>query len=136
VKRRVAPTTLVVVMASAAFGCDRDTDRERQSAADVVRAERSVREADNAQKARALGALEAPCVGQKPCEVQRICRAAYQLHVEALSLTAAAKQQLGDGRAEEAAKLLGSAQEKLQRAQGDVATCTERAGALRRLYKL
>ena len=120
----------------AALGCDSSESRERQSAAIVVRAEEQLRSAENSGKARLLSALDGPCAGREPCDVQRLCRAAYQLHVTALSLTGAAKQQLADGRAEEAAKLLGAAEEKLAQAQGEVASCTLRAGELRRRYKL
>lgn len=127
---------LALTSSLTALGCDRSEQQERQSAAEVVRAEEQLRSADNSRKGSVLSALDAPCVGQEPCEVQRLCRAAYRLHVEAVTLTGAAKQQLGDGNPETAAKLLGSAQEKLQRAQAEVASCTVRAGDLRRRYKL
>ncbi len=102
----------------------------------MVRAAETLRAADNAHKARLLGALEAPCVGARACETQRICREAYRLHVDALNLTGAAKDKLSAGQAEDAARLLGSAEEKLKRAQADVTTCTEHAHDLRRFYKL
>lgn len=117
-------------------GCGSENQRERQSAAEVVRAEETLRSADNAQKAQLLGALSTPCLGAEACETQRICRAAYQLHVDALSLTGAAKDKLGAGQAEEAGRLLGSAEEKLKQAQVDVTSCTEHAHDLRRRYKL
>lgn len=118
------------------LGCASETSPERRSAADVVRAEETLRSADNAQKARLLGALSTPCVGPESCETQRICRGAYQLHVEALGLTGAAKDKLNAGQGDEAARLLGSAEEKLKQAQADVTTCTEHAHDLRRRYKL
>ena len=133
---RIARGALIGGLSLAALGCDSSANQERQSAADVARAEEQLRSADNSRKASLLGALDAACAGKEPCEVQRLCRAAYERHVTAVSLTAAAKQQLTDGRAEEAAKLLGAAEEKLKQAQGEVATCTVRAGDLRRRYKL
>jgi hypothetical protein len=132
--RRCARVALIVSLA--ASGCDSTAERERESAAQVARAEEQLRTADNPRKGSVLGSLDAPCVGKEPCEVQRLCRAAYRLHVEAVDLTGAAKQKLAQGSAEEAAKLLGSAQEKLEQAGGEVANCTLRAGALRRQYKL
>jgi hypothetical protein len=56
--------------------------------------------------------------------------------VEALTLTQAAKQQLADGKPDEAAKILGAAEQKLGAADTKVSGCTDREGALRRRYKL
>lgn len=64
------------------------------------------------------------------------CAAAYALHVDALALTQAAKQQLADDQGEAAAKLLGAAQQKLEQARAPIADCTDRAAALRRRYGL
>lgn len=131
-----AYVALALTLPPALLGCDARTSRERQGAAEVVRAEERLRAADNSQKGRLLGALSTPCVGAEACETQRICRAAYRLHVDALSLTAAAKDKLDAGHGDEAARLLGSAEEKLKQAQADVTTCTEHAHDLRRRYKL
>ena len=111
--------------------------REKQSAGGVLMALQVLREAGNAEKAKALlGLSQAPCLGEGVCELREACRAAYALHVEGLTLTQAAKQQLSDGKALDAAKLLGSAEEKLKAAGPQVDDCTDRAGALRRRYKL
>ena len=124
---------LVVVLAS----CEPSVhDRERQSAAQVLRAEQAVRSADNADKQRLLPFFAMPCFGQEPCDVQRRCREAYALHVDALRLTQVAKQTFADGKSAEAAGLLGSAEHKLQQARSQVADCTDRASALRRRYHL
>ena len=111
--------------------------REKQSAGGVLLALRALREAGNAEKAKALAGLaQAPCQGEGVCELRDSCRAAYALHVEGLTLTQAAKQQLSDGKAFDAAKLLGSAEEKLKAAGPKVDDCTARAGALQRHYEL
>lgn len=120
----------------AALACDRGDELERRSAGEVAHAEQTARNADNALKRRALPGLSTPCTGEQPCEVQRLCREAYTSHVESVELTQAAKQLVGDGKPEEAAKLLGSAQQKLEQARAQVETCTERAAALRRSYRL
>ena len=130
-RRRVALGLLCALL-----GCGKGSDAERRSAADVARAEESVRGADNAHKAQLLSLFASPCVGQEPCDVQRRCRAAYAQHVDALHLTAAAQQRLSDGHGEEAAKLLGSAEQKLQSAGAEIGDCTARAGELRRHYHL
>jgi hypothetical protein len=111
--------------------------REKQSAGGVLLALQVLREADNADKSRALAGLtQAPCLGEGVCELRDTCRAAYALHIEGLTLTQAAKQQLGDGKALDAAQLLGAAEEKLKAAGIKVEDCTDRAGALKRRYKL
>ena len=132
---RVAAALPLLLMPLA---CDRAQElRAQQSADGVLRALAVVREAANENKAKALGGLaQAPCIGEGVCEVRDFCRAAYAVHVEGLTLTQAAKQQLRDGNALDAAKLLGPAQEKLEEAGRKVDACTERAGALKRRYKL
>jgi hypothetical protein len=111
--------------------------REKQSAGGVLLALQVLREAGNAEKAKALAGLaQAPCLGEGVCELRDACRSAYALHIEGLTLTQAAKQQLGDGKALDAAKLIGSAEEKLKAAGIQVEDCTARAGTLKRRYKL
>ena len=124
--------------ASLLLACDGARElREKQSAGGVLLALHVLREAGNDQKAKALtGLAQAPCLGEGVCELRDACRAAYALHVEGLTLTQAAKQQLSDGNAVEAAKLLGSAEEKLRAAGPQVDDCTDRAGALQRRFKL
>jgi hypothetical protein len=118
-------------------GCDpKREEREQQSASSVAFAEERLRALPNADKAQALGLLSGACYGAEPCDVQRRCRDAYAGHVQATTLTAAAKQKLLDGDAQGAAGLVTAAEQKLTQAARDVADCTDRASALRRHYKL
>jgi hypothetical protein len=118
-------------------GCDPNRElREQQSASSIALAEERIRALPNADKGQALGLLSGTCFGSEPCEVQRRCRDAYAGHVQATTLTAAAKQKLADGDAQAAAGLVTAAQQKLTQAAREVADCTDRASALRRHYKL
>lgn len=128
----------ILAAATLLLACDQAKElREKQSAGGVLLALQVLREAGNSEKAKALNGLtQAPCLGEGVCELRDACRAAYALHVEGLTLTRAAKQRLQDGKALDAAKLLGSAEEKLKAAGPKVDDCTDRAGALRRRYKL
>lgn len=65
-----------------------------------------------------------------------VCVSAYTLHVDALGLTAAAKQLMSDRRDAEAAGILGAAQEKLQQAGPKTEQCTALAAELRRSYSV
>jgi hypothetical protein len=129
---------LLSLIALGALSCDGAKElRAQQSAGGVLLALGVLREAPNASKAKALNGLaQAPCNGEGVCEVRDACRDAYALHVEALALTAAAKQKLVDGQAQVAAELLGPAEQKLKAASTKIDDCNERAGALRRRYKL
>jgi hypothetical protein len=111
---------------------------EGESTAHICWAEERLRSVSNSEKASYLADLKSSgCMkGSDTCVVRDRCVAAYTLHVDGLKLTAAAKQQLNDGDGEAAARLLGSAQEKLERARGEVDDCTARTAALRRRYGL
>jgi hypothetical protein len=128
----------LLALAALASGCQAaEALRAKQSAGGVLLALKVLREAPNAEKSKALrGLAQAPCTGQGVCEVRDVCRNAYTLHVEGLTLTEAAKQRLRDGDAVAAAKLLGPAEEKLKQAALDVELCTDRAAALQRRYDL
>jgi hypothetical protein len=109
----------------------------RQSAARVSRATEVLRSAPNRAKAEALRELaKVPCESLEACAARDACVAAYTTHVEALALTQAAKLQASAGSGAEAAKVLGSAEQKLDEARTKVIECTVRDAALRRLYKL
>jgi hypothetical protein len=96
-----------------------------------------VRAAPNASKARALADLvKLGCSGLDVCDTRDVCTAAYQLHVDAVALTQAAKVRISDGKTPEAARLLVSAEEKLNEASRRVARCAERETSLRHRYKL
>lgn len=108
----------------------------QQSAGRVARAVEQLRNAPNAGKPVALGALgKLSCSGPEVCETRDACTKAYTEHIDALSLTAAAKLKMESDGAE-AARLLGAAEEKLGAAALLVTACTERESALRRRYKL
>ena len=110
---------------------------EQKSAAQVARAIEVLRQAPNPAKAEPLAILaKLPCAGADVCRTRDGCRDAYALHVEAVTLTAAAKQKLADDQPAEAAKLLNASEQKLKDADAKVTTCTELEGALRRRYKL
>lgn len=128
----------LVLLGVLQVACDPTKElREKQSAAGVLRAVEAVRKADNQDKEKALHWLaQAPCSGVGVCELRDACRAAYALHVEGLTLTQAAKQQLAAGEDEQAAKLVGSAEQKLRRAGTDVEACLLQAVDLRRRYSL
>ena len=136
IRARCAKLGLLASFSLASLACNDAERRERESAADVAHAEQVLRDVDNSAKAHVLPMLSKPCFGAAPCEAQRACRAAYALYVDGLALTRAAKQQLDDGKSTDAAKLLGSAEQKLSGASSQIADCTDRAAALRRQYAL
>jgi hypothetical protein len=128
----------IFAVAALVFGCHAAEElRAQQSAGGVLLALKHLRDAPNADKAKALrGLAQAPCANRAVCEVRDACQRAYTLHVEGLALTQAARQQLRDGKSLDAAKLVGSAEQKLKQASPRVDDCTERASALQRRYKL
>jgi hypothetical protein len=129
--------------ACAALGCvllacasKREADA-RQSAARIARATEVLRGAPNRAKSEALRELaKVPCESPEACRARDTCVIAYTTHVDALALTEAAKLQAAEGDAAQAAKVLGSAEQKLSEASAKVTDCTDRDAALRRLYKL
>jgi hypothetical protein len=127
-----------LLAACCALGCSSAQDIDaKQSAGRVAHAIEVVRDAPNAGKAVALAELgKAACSGPDVCETREACRAAYALHVEATTLTQAAKLELNEGNAAEAANLLGASEQKLTEAAPKVDACLDREGALRRRYKL
>jgi hypothetical protein len=128
---------LEAALCSIALACSSQDVESRKSAARVARAIEVVRGAPSASKAGALAdLLKVDCSGADICQTRDVCTAAYQLHVHAVALTQAAKLQMNDGKAVEAAKLLVSAEDELRTASGKVAGCAEREAALRRRYKL
>lgn len=128
----------VLLIAGLALGCQAAEElRAKQSAGGVLLALKVLRDAPNESKAKALrGLAQAPCTGQGVCEVRDVCRSAYGLHVEGITLTQAAKQKLSEGQALDAAKLLGAAEERLKEAGRRVDDCTDRAATLQRRYEL
>ena len=109
----------------------------QRSAAQVARAIEVLRNAPNSAKAQPLATLaRLGCTGADVCKTRDACTAAYTEHVDALTLTAAAKQKLTDGNNLEAAKLLSASEQKLANADAKVTACTDAEGSLRRRYKL
>jgi hypothetical protein len=110
---------------------------EQKSAAHIARAIEVLRNAPNEMKAGPLAELgKLPCVGAEVCGTREACRVAYTLHVDALALTAAAKDQVAFRDNPRAGKLLISAEQKLSEAGVRVADCVEREATLRHRYKL
>jgi hypothetical protein len=125
-----------IIVFGVACRSQREID-EQQSAARVARAIELVREAPNAAKAGPLTDLaNVSCIGAEVCKARDACAAAYTEHVEAVTLTAAAKQKLADGDAGEAAKLLNASEQKLTASAPKVTACTDLEASLRRQYKL
>lgn len=126
------------VVALSLFGCDpNDGLRERQTVAHLCWTEERLRRAANPDKAAALAELAAaPCPNPAACAMRDECATAYTIHVDALRLTQAAKLQMGDGKGEQAAGLLGAAEAGLQQAGAKVAQCTDLAAKLRRDYSV
>jgi hypothetical protein len=121
-----------------ALSCSSSQEAAAQkSAAQVARAIEVLRQAPNPAKAAPLAALaKLPCSAPDVCQTRDRCREAYAVHVEAISLTGAAKQKLANDEPLEAAKLLNASDQKLKDADLRVTTCTELEGALRRRYNL
>jgi hypothetical protein len=125
-----------IIVLGVACRSQREVD-EQQSAARVARAIELLREAPNSAKAGPLADLaKLACSGADPCKTRDACVSAYSMHVEAVTLTQAAKAKLADGAALESAKLLNAAEQKLADADAKVGKCTELEGGLRRRYKL
>jgi hypothetical protein len=125
-----------IIVLGVACRSQREMD-EQQSAARVARGIELVREAPNAAKAGPLTELaKLACLGAEVCKARDACTAAYAEHVEAVTLTAAAKQKLADGDAGEAAKLLNASEQKLAASAPRVTACTDLEASLRRRYKL
>jgi len=126
-------------LALAALGCRaRPSPADAEAVAHICWTEQRLRTVANPEKAPYLTSMRAAgcTTGSEACVVRDRCAAAYALHVDALALTQAAKQQLADDQGEAAAKLLGAAQQKLEQARAPIADCTDRAAALRRRYGL
>jgi len=117
--------------------CNAREAEEQKSGAQVARAVEVLRNAPNEMKAGPLAELgKLSCVGPEVCGLRDACLRAYTLHVDALALTAAAKDQVAFRDNPRAGKLLISAEQKLTEASQKVADCVAREGTLRHRYKL
>lgn len=134
------PASLLALawVALGANGCELDRQvRERQAIEHLAWLEGRLRDAPNSGKAAFLADLSrAPCPAPDACQMRDRCVSAYTLHVDALMLTAAARQQLQDDQGERAGRLLGAAESKLKAAATGVGQCTQLAAALRRAHKI
>jgi len=121
-----------------ALACSSAEEQAAQrSAAQVARAIEVLRNAPNSAKAEPLSTLaKLGCTGADVCKTRDACTGGYAMHVEALTLTAAAKQKLADGDAGDAAKLLNASEQKLAASAPKVTACTDLEASLRRRYKL
>jgi hypothetical protein len=124
----------------ACVGCNpraKDEAGEKQAVARLCWAENRIRTAPNADKFGFLADLtRSPCPTPSACNMRDRCAEGYGTHVEALRLTAAAKQLLTDGRDGDAAGILGAAEAKLKEAGPRITECTSLAADLRRQYSL
>jgi len=129
---------LVALAGLGASGCDLERkQREQRQIEHLCWLEGRLRGAANPDKAAFLGDLSrAPCPAPDACELRDGCVAAYTLHVDALNLTGAARQQLADGQGDQAARLLGAAETKLKAAGPAVERCTQLAADVRRAHKI
>ena len=133
---RLSRPWVPALLALGVFGCNgNDALREQQTVAHLCWTEERLRRSANPDKAAALADLvAAPCPKPAACAVRDKCAGAYTLHVDALKLIQAAKMQMGDGKGEQAAALLGAAEANLKRAGVEIGQCTELAAQLRRDY--
>ncbi|MDF3067960.1 MAG: hypothetical protein K0R38_3561 [Polyangiaceae bacterium] len=111
--------------------------RAQQSVAHLCWIENRIRNAANAEKTSFLADFaRSPCPAPDACTMRDACVSAYTLHVDALGLTAAAKQLIADQRDADAAGILGAAETKLKEAGPKIAQCTSLSADLRRAYSV
>ena len=128
---------LVALVALVAAGCNRAEDEARREAGVLSRAIDGVREADNAKKGTALGALRsATCSHPDVCRVQSGCLRAYELHVSAVENAAEAQKHIDAGSPERAAAALVNAERDLKRSGELAQQCTDLQGELVRKFRL
>jgi hypothetical protein len=111
----------------------------RAEAERIVYAVEALRSAPNDAKPPLLKALEgAECTLEDVCELKRVCREAYEVHLRALSGTRAARHAIeGDaGASKKAAELLGQSARWLEEAAEKTKRCTDLEGEVVRKYKL
>jgi hypothetical protein len=135
------PGRLSAALLLCGFGCDpragEEGLRQKQSVAHLCWVENRIRSASNPEKSSFLADLSrSPCPTPDACRMRETCVAGYTVHVDALSLTSAAKQLMAEGRDGEAARLLGAAEGKLKEAGPNVEQCTSLSADLRRAYSL
>jgi hypothetical protein len=117
---------------------EKDQDA-RSEAGRVAHQVKTLRDADNAQKAVLLKALDGtPCTVKDVCAVKTTCSEAYALQETALAALSAVRhsiQGIAPGM-EQQKSLLAQAEAALGRAKDLAAKCADAEAALRRHYKL
>ncbi|RYZ01129.1 MAG: hypothetical protein EOO73_36505 [Myxococcales bacterium] len=131
---------IAAVLLLGCVSCDTrssESVRAQRSVSHLCWVENRIRNAPNPEKATFLADFaRSPCPAPDACLMRDRCVVAYTLHVEALQLTAAAKQLIADHRDAEAAALLGAAQTNLQDAGSKIQQCTSLAANLRHTYSI
>lgn len=135
------PGLLSAALLVSCIGCDlragEEGIRQKQSVAHLCWVENRIRSAPNPEKSGFVADLaRSPCPTPDACRMRQTCVAGYTLHVDALALTAAAKQLMTEGRDGEAGRLLGAAEGKLKEAGPKVEQCTSLSAELRRAYSI
>jgi hypothetical protein len=126
----------LVLFALLALACDANQALfEQQAIEHLCWTEQRLRTVANPEKAAFLADMaRSPCPKPDACRLRDKCTSAYTLHVDALNLTQAAKQQIADGQPASAAGLLGAAESNLKQAGVAVEECTTLAAEIRRRY--
>jgi hypothetical protein len=125
------------VLSAPALACDESENQARSEAGALNRAIDGVRNADNAAKATALGALRsAQCSHTDVCRVRSGCLSAYELHVSAVQSAADAQRHIDAGSPDRAAAALVNAERDLKKAGELAQQCTDLQGELVRKFRL
>lgn len=138
--RTALPRVCALTLVLATSGC-RQTDPElRAEAARLSRAVDVLRQADNAEKAGPLEALERlECTADDLCALKERCASAYRLHVDALAAVAKVRRATR-GNAEPlsvgAVQMLQEATQQLETAKKQAKECADREGEIARKYRL
>lgn len=126
------------LLSALALACDEaEKNQARSEAGALSRAIDGVRNADNAAKASALGALRsARCSHPDVCRVQSGCLRAYELHVSAVQSAAEAQRYIDAGSPDRAAAALVNAERDLKKSGELAQQCTGLQGELVRQFRL
>jgi hypothetical protein len=127
----------VLSAAVLALSCNEAENQARSEAGALNRAIDGVRNADNAAKGSALGALRsAKCSHPDVCRVRSGCLRAYELHVSAVANAAEAQKHLDAGSPERAAAALVNAERDLKKSGELAQQCADLQGELVRKFRL
>lgn len=133
----VALLSAAALAAAAVTSCKRAENEARSEAGALSRAIDGVRNANNAEKAHAVGALRsAKCSHPDVCRVQSACLSAYELHVSAVQSAAQAQRHIDAGSPARAASALVNAERDLEKSSELARRCTNLQGELVRQFRL